>query len=129
MTTSREHAWRAARALEVYFERGQASLACLERGDVDAATELLAKRQAAFYNFRALDVAACAAGINIKSDPQVMRIYNQLSELESQLTRAIVSARDQALAQYRSIRASRRKLSQGYGHSLAEVETRILQGV
>lgn len=129
MTTSREHAWRAVRALEVYLNRGQAALACLERGDAEQAADLLAKRNAAFCNFRALDAVAQAAGEDISRCPRGVEIFRAVRELEPQLVSALVAARDQARDQYRYVRATRRKLNQGYGSSTTEGDSRFAQSV
>jgi hypothetical protein len=129
MTTSREHAWRAARALEVYLERGRRALASLEQGDADAAATLLAKRSAAFHNFRALDALAREAGEDVVALPSVLQIYLAVKELEPKLAAAVEAARDRALEQYRNVRATRRKLNQGYGPNVAEGDSRFVHSV
>lgn len=129
MTTSREYGWRAARALEVYLERGQAALTCLDEGEIDAATAILEKRQAAFYNFKALDAMARQAGENIATNSRVIAIYSALLELEPKLAKVIKDARDQALEQFRYVRSTRRKLNQGYGSSVTDGDTRFFQSV
>ena len=129
MTTSREHAWQAVRALEVYLERGQAALASLEQGNADQAAALLRKRNAAFQNFRALDALAQAAGENVGADPHVRQIVLMAQELEPKLAKALAAARDQARDQYRHVRSTRHKLNQGYGSFATEGDSRFAHGV
>lgn len=108
---TRDHARQALVALGVYLERGETALRSLESGDPDGAALVLAKRSAAFHNFRALDHLARQNGQDLGADPEAQTLWAKIFDLERRLVPKLEDARERALGLTTKVREARTKLA------------------
>lgn len=78
MAIESKYAGQATKALTTYLSRGQELLTLLSKNLLDEALEKFRERDAAFYNFQALDHLALAAGIDIGQSLEVHRLWEAM---------------------------------------------------
>ena len=105
-----DFARQAATALVVYLERGRKALECLNAGRTEEATGILAKRNAAFHNFRARDALALAEGQDLNLSPEVQGVWQEIKALDLELKSAVQQAHAETGRLYQRVREARQKI-------------------
>lgn len=111
----RDFASEARKILKVYLQRGAQALVGLRNGAFDEAEEILRKRAAAFHNFRALDAAASAAGIDLAEVEGLKEMALGIAPQQGELEAALAEAHAETVRQYARIRETRKSI--GLYHS------------
>lgn len=104
----------ALNALEAYQSRGDELLHLLGSGDKEAAIVMMRKRNAAFYNFRALDHIALQNGKDLRHRVEVERLWTAIQTTDEQIRQLLQKERDQANKQIVHLQKTRKNLQRYY---------------
>lgn len=108
----RSAAQKAAAALAKYRDRGNDALSALKAGRPEDANRLLKERDAAFHNFRAVDVLAQRAGDDVANDPAVLLVWADIRATELALATVYEALREEGDRVLSALRTARDKISQ-----------------
>jgi hypothetical protein len=114
-------------ALAVYRDRGRTALAALERRDAEEFFEIMASRDAAFHNFRALDELAARIGIDLAADPGIRDLWAEIDRVNRTLKGRMTEAQADMRERLGRLRAGRAR-TQAY-HSGTPASLRLVKQV
>jgi hypothetical protein len=114
-------------ALTVYRDRGRAALQALERQDTEEFFRLMSSRDAAFHNFRALDVLAARAGIDAAADAGVRQLWVEVDQVNRTLRGRMTEAQASLGERLARLRVGRAR-TQAY-HSGTPAALRLVKQV
>ncbi|MFW7380541.1 MAG: hypothetical protein ACOH5I_17145 [Oligoflexus sp.] len=103
--------------LEAYLYRGQQALKHLQNNQADEALEVLKWRQAAYHNFRAIDVKLYLQDKNYLNQDAFKRIWQDIQSLDQILEEKLQEQLDKQktfLSKTREARAKIQKFHSGY---------------
>ncbi len=105
-----DFARQAKEALAVYLARGHAALECLKAGEIDQASELLRKRNAAFHNFKAQDALALQEGKDFSQTEEARELWREIQKVEKELSPLVAEEREKAGILHQKIRDARQTI-------------------
>lgn len=105
-----DFARQAKEALAVYLARGKAALDCLKAGEIDQASDLLRKRNAAFHNFRAQDALAQKEGKDLSLTEEAQSLWQEIQKIEKELAPLVAIEKEKAGHLHQKIRDARQKI-------------------
>ena len=112
-----EYARQACIALEVYLERGLEIYDNALRAELDGLDDLLRKRDAAFYNFKALDFLSLKHGTDLALDKKVIHLWDSIKAINKNLEITLKDVLNNSARDIKQLQVSRgylKKYRSGY---------------